>query len=264
MWKRRTAKAFTLIELLVVVAIISILASILFPVFARARENARRASCMSNLKQISLGVMMYTQDYDERYPICRYHPGMNQTDSSMPGAHYYVAYACADEANGTCVTWQDLIQPYTKSAQIFTCPSQTGHDASTGLNYPSYGYSSAISSERSNRFKGGNTDGYRIPITLSAVQRPSEIFMLVEFNASTAYRAEPDLQSLRARSITPATRAQVIPHLGGANIAYADGHVKWTNATLIKAVPNSADVCDLSSLSDSSAYCNRNWNPYIP
>jgi len=61
-------KAFTLIELLVVIAIISILAAILFPVFARARENARRANCMSNLKQLALGMMMYTQDYDEKFP----------------------------------------------------------------------------------------------------------------------------------------------------------------------------------------------------
>ena len=60
---------FTLIELLVVIAIISILAVILFPVFARARESARRASCMSNLKQIGLGMMMYVQDYDGRFPV---------------------------------------------------------------------------------------------------------------------------------------------------------------------------------------------------
>ena len=59
---------FTLIELLVVIAIISILAAILFPAFARARENARRASCQSNLKQIGLGIFQYTQDYDERLP----------------------------------------------------------------------------------------------------------------------------------------------------------------------------------------------------
>mgnify|MGYP001548207113 CR=1 FL=1 len=62
-------RAFTLIEMLVVVAIIAVLAAILFPVFARARENARRASCQSNLKQIALGIFMYAQDYDERMPL---------------------------------------------------------------------------------------------------------------------------------------------------------------------------------------------------
>ena len=61
--------AFTLIELLVVIAIIAILASILFPVFGRARENARRASCQSNLKQMALGLKQYTQDYDEKFPL---------------------------------------------------------------------------------------------------------------------------------------------------------------------------------------------------
>lgn len=70
---KSTGKGFTLIELLVVIAIIAILAAILFPVFARARENARRSSCMSNMKQIGLGLMQYTQDYDEKLPTCNFH-----------------------------------------------------------------------------------------------------------------------------------------------------------------------------------------------
>ena len=65
---QKAKRGFTLIELLVVIAIISILAAILFPVFARARENARRASCQSNMKQAGLAFMQYTQDYDERLP----------------------------------------------------------------------------------------------------------------------------------------------------------------------------------------------------
>ena len=92
---------FTLIELLVVIAIIAILAAILFPVFARARENARRSSCQSNLKQIGLGLLQYTQDYDERLPY----------DS------------LEDNPRTWWVFWMDAIYPYVKSEQLFNCPS---------------------------------------------------------------------------------------------------------------------------------------------
>jgi len=95
---------FTLIELLVVIAIIALLAAILFPVFARARENARRTSCQSNLKQVGLGIIQYTQDYDETYP----------------GA--YMTYGAPHPCNNR-VSYAQLIYPYVKSSQIFRCPS---------------------------------------------------------------------------------------------------------------------------------------------
>ncbi|RYX84905.1 DUF1559 domain-containing protein [bacterium] len=99
--------AFTLVELLVVITIIAILAAILFPVFAKARENARRASCQSNLKQIGLGLMQYTQDYDEKLPF----PMVGQNSRSNGGDSY------------SGYVWQDEIFPYVKSEQIFNCPS---------------------------------------------------------------------------------------------------------------------------------------------
>jgi prepilin-type N-terminal cleavage/methylation domain-containing protein/prepilin-type processing-associated H-X9-DG protein len=103
---RTKRNGFTLIELLVVIAIIAILAAILFPVFARARENARRASCQSNLKQVALGIVQYTQDYDEKFPM-RYW-------TTSPVNNGYLT-------NG----WAAAIQPYVKSAQLLQCPSES-------------------------------------------------------------------------------------------------------------------------------------------
>jgi prepilin-type N-terminal cleavage/methylation domain-containing protein/prepilin-type processing-associated H-X9-DG protein len=108
----RTNFGFTLIELLVVIAIIAILASILFPVFARARENARRSSCSSNLKQIGLGIMQYIQDYDEKVPACK--------ANGASGAMYLM----------------DRIDPYVKSRQVYVCPSDVNNKIfSYGYNY---------------------------------------------------------------------------------------------------------------------------------
>src|SRR5690606_21073667 len=94
---------------------ISILAAILFPVFARARENARRTSCLSNLKQIGLGIMQYVQDYDETYPLTHYDrtPGDSTT-------RYY---------------WWSMLQPYIKSTQVFSCPSSAFSDGTANGNY---------------------------------------------------------------------------------------------------------------------------------
>jgi prepilin-type N-terminal cleavage/methylation domain-containing protein/prepilin-type processing-associated H-X9-DG protein len=105
-------RAFTLIEILVVVAIVGILAAILFPVFARARENARRTSCSSNLKQIFLAHSMYRDDYDGIFAPCAY---LN--------------------ASGGQVEWPELFFPYTRSQQIFLCPSDSSSkEISYGLN----------------------------------------------------------------------------------------------------------------------------------
>ena len=108
-------RAFTLIELLVVIAIIAILAAILFPVFAQAREKARQTSCLSNQKQLGLGVMQYVQDYDETYPMAYYYKNNTATTNGGSAGGY--------------VTWTVLLQPYVKNAQLFVCPS----DASKGM-----------------------------------------------------------------------------------------------------------------------------------
>jgi prepilin-type N-terminal cleavage/methylation domain-containing protein len=97
--------AFTLIELLVVIAIIAILAAILFPVFAQAREKARQTSCLSNQKQIGLGILMYAQDYDETMPI----PGWNPIT--------------APNGSASCYSWRWAVQSYIKNTGLLLCPT---------------------------------------------------------------------------------------------------------------------------------------------
>lgn len=106
--KFRKQNGFTLIELLVVIAIIAILAAILFPVFAQAREKARQASCISNEKQIGLGLIQYSQDYDEMMVKAWYgNAGYNPSDPNPATAKY---------------KWMDAVYPYVKSTQVFSCP----------------------------------------------------------------------------------------------------------------------------------------------
>jgi len=119
--KSRTSAAFTLIELLVVIAIIAILAAILFPVFAQAREKARQASCLSNLKELALANIMYVQDYDEAF--------CNEGYAQAP-------------AWGWQQTWQFETQPYIKNYQIMNCPSDSHYlEPNTGpsFSYPANG-----------------------------------------------------------------------------------------------------------------------------
>ncbi len=116
MYRHRKFRGFTLIELLVVIAIIAILAAILFPVFQKVRENARRASCQSNLKQLGLAFVQYTQDYDEKYP--------GKSDIFPTTTNY---------PNG----WANLIYPYVKSTGVYACPddSVAAPKVSYSMNY---------------------------------------------------------------------------------------------------------------------------------
>jgi len=136
----RTGKrsAFTLIELLVVIAIIAILAAILFPVFARAREQARKTSCLSNMKQIGLAAIMYAQDYDEQYQDSREStdaqdgPGCSALNNPVyQGAPHITCWGIRLYYPGTARTTQQLagyplrFMPYVKNAAIFRCPSDS-------------------------------------------------------------------------------------------------------------------------------------------
>lgn len=121
---RMQCRGFTLIELLVVIAIISILAAILFPVFARARENARRTTCLSNLKQIGMAFIQYSQDYDERM---------------IPPSLAY-SHIRPDGVPSTTALWMYMAQPYFKSVQALNCPSSNLNYVGAINNFP-YAYS---------------------------------------------------------------------------------------------------------------------------
>jgi len=213
--------AFTLIELLVVIAIIAILAAILFPVFARARENARRSSCQSNLKQIGLGVFQYIQDYDEKFPMAV--TGSTSTTSQPP------------------VGWADSVQPYLKSTQIYQCPSEsTGPNSNpTSQGYTDYWYNAALSW---NGQDGGAM--YNTSISQAALISSSLTLMAGDLQSgfqgggtaasrSNGYDGNGDNNVAGpgvAAAITVFQNGLMnggLRHLEGTNLLYTDGHVKW-------------------------------------
>jgi len=122
----RRRSAFTLIELLVVIAIIAILAAILFPVFSRARENARRSSCQSNLKQLGISITMYTQDYDERMMSSEY--------QTVPLDSF------------TTQRWPQILQPYIKARNFTLCPS-ADYSLNVGDVAPGIRYADVIAND---------------------------------------------------------------------------------------------------------------------
>ncbi len=209
---------FTLIELLVVIAIIAILAAILFPAFARARENARRASCQSNLKQIGLGVTQYTQDYDERMPSVRIGP---------------------TDADGGA--WPVVIQPYVKSYQLFRCPSNTRNEVFMEHSKPLYTneanqapVSYGAQTEAGGTGTGGNggafgTRGTSGP-SLSDFNNVSQTLMVVEVNTtSNDFRSTNGLWAGIPSQGTPnpgTFNALFVGHMSTMNCLFVDGHVK--------------------------------------
>jgi prepilin-type N-terminal cleavage/methylation domain-containing protein/prepilin-type processing-associated H-X9-DG protein len=212
--------AFTLIELLVVIAIIAILAAILFPVFARARENARRASCQSNLKQLGLGVAQYSQDYDERMPL-----GENS--------------AC-DTSNPTCRSWMNQIYPYVKSEQVYFCPSDTAKYADNwnyldtsgvSLSYHCNSYNYAATNPHQSPY------GYNSSVSIAQIEAPAEVVSLADGAGSSdgSFIWWYMWDTPTAASIASGTSGRILGgttvgirerHLETTNVLFCDGHVK--------------------------------------
>jgi prepilin-type N-terminal cleavage/methylation domain-containing protein/prepilin-type processing-associated H-X9-DG protein len=244
MWKfqqpRKTKRTgFTLIELLVVIAIIAILAAILFPVFARARENARRASCQSNLKQISLGILQYVQDYDEKFPspaVCGpilLETGQNSGNSGCgapaPGNYYHL--------------WMHIIHPYVKSVQVFNCPSQsnTAYIGTYTGQYTGnihYGYSYYMAG----RAAAAVPQVAITPLVMDStyyLSAPGSVCQGSKIN--TTY---PELTWCKSTSTTDNDDPPIDRHLQTTVVAYADGHVKSVKLDRVVTNSNTPDASD--------------------
>lgn len=211
--------AFTLIELLVVIAIIAMLAAILFPVFGRARENARRSACQSNLKQIGLGMMQYTQDYDERLP--------------------------RSESARDISTWVDNLQPYIKSNQIFICPSDSNPYLPTAAGNlgrkSSYGINQIYAIDPAQNLFEANEINVS-PTSLAAIEDSSgtvgvgdsrglyQVFAAGSTNVPVDLGANPPTFGLDVSNGVFVGR-----HLNGGNFLFMDGHVKWQRLDKINA-----------------------------
>ncbi|RYX81606.1 DUF1559 domain-containing protein [bacterium] len=212
---------FTLIELLVVIAIIAILASILFPVFARARENARRTSCMSNLKQIGLGTMQYMQDYDDTvYPF---------SYSFSGGYQYWYGQSVGTDLYPE----RGLIQPYMKSVQLTDCVSAGSIRGNGLIDYLAYGLNSEYI----------NPSGR--PARSSEMTAPAETVFMGDaafLNNLTGVlmrisALRPPFQTTSTGGVvTETTTPWSIPtvhgrHLETVNVLWMDGHVKAMRIT---------------------------------
>ncbi len=220
--------AFTLIELLVVIAIIAILAAILFPAFAKARESARRASCSSNMKQLGLALMQYTQEYDERYPA-----GLPTTIQRKG------------------IGWAGEIYPYVKSTQVYACPSATNGGTSTaaGASSISYALNTFIAdhslasiddtaryvmlSETDNKMsvflsRPDEAGGYKSPADFgSDLVTQTDTAVDECCFASPSYLIQATGKYLDMTGSTNASADNKPRHFDGANFLLADGHVKF-------------------------------------
>jgi prepilin-type N-terminal cleavage/methylation domain-containing protein/prepilin-type processing-associated H-X9-DG protein len=227
--QRNEKKGFTLIELLVVISIIAIIAAILFPVFARVRENARRTSCASNMKQIGLGILQYVQDYDEKMPAAAFGLANDNTVTNCAAGAW---------------RWMDAIYPYIKSEQIFICPDRVSvkNVTYTYCEEPDvslHPWGSYIANDLYAQSNGTLAPfSWKGSRAVSAFETPSTTLMIAERGyyptKGFKYHMGNYAQAYTIRGGNPryigyndADGTMVFePHLGTTNVLWCDGHVK--------------------------------------
>jgi len=232
--KRHCIKqGFTLIELLIVIAIIALLAAILFPVFTRVRENARRSSCQSNLKQIGLGIMQYTQDFDDVYPYSA--SATANGNNVTPGTDASLGIWYSD-ATGNRPYWPGRVEPYFKSRQIMVCPSSK-RVSGIPTSFPNSDLTSYWSV--GGFFARINNTPSQGPVYMAGVQEPVKWPMIYDGLDDQArnqiifrpfwYANNSSTRQYRHKATFDPDR--LARHLESINVLYGDGHVKAQKLT---------------------------------
>ncbi len=212
-------RGFTLIELLVVIAIIAILAAILFPVFARAREKAKSQSCLSNVKQLGLGCIMYASDYDGKFP-------KRITGAATPIACPFADHGGDPRDEYPYIFWMDMIYPYVKNEQLFVCPARP-----KGLGYRC-GYGLNREFDLANSGHG---------LKDAEIQKPAEFVLLTDRNSHWGFTTRvywwyPWAVPGKYYWIWHYRAGGGPKHMDGMNVAFVDGHAKyvhWSTGSLM-------------------------------